>query len=146
MRILARRHPFIQLATFSEAVHCTTSSSTIVEDLDDLRLCTVIDGPLRLENIHDDNITGFAVQEIKGCVSITNTTLKDLSFLVDTKIHPSCKITVTNNPDLCPFIQQLPNEVVARGTFDKKCRESFLLNFPCSCTRTASAEERLGLE
>ena len=97
--------PFAKIAQLNinpttSTVDCHTTTTDVITNIDNLRLCSTIIGPLILDGLKKD-VAKFNVKRIKGCVTIKNTKLTSLAFL-NIEITDCAKgHTATDNQELC---------------------------------------------
>lgn len=106
-------------------VECNLPDNETVEDFNKIRLCTHLQGNLTLANVSDTDAALFRVQEMRGCITVRNTTLTSLWFLDRVNVA-DCNGThlITGNPNLCArgYLRD-KGPVTRENNAEKGCRE-----------------------
>lgn len=95
-------------------VECVMEADDVFTDLKDLKLCTVIKGPLHLKGFAADiSKTDFHITRIEGCVTVEDTQMTTLDFLLRREVWiGGCtgEHLFKNNSLMCP-----PGQVATAG-------------------------------
>ena len=107
-------------------IECDTRNGDVVSSIDEIRLCTIINGPLILRGLPRDAKPGNVhLKKIDGCITVEGTQLSNLDFLKSAVI--SCTDPsghqMTNNANLCPsaFPKTITGKVTEMGNRKAGC-------------------------
>lgn len=84
--------PFSIPFDYQSNVHCVLNKSSAVTSFEEMALCTVIHGNLRLRGRNWGRSNASQVKELHGCLNVEGTDLWDLDFLLKRSHH-----TTANN-------------------------------------------------
>lgn len=112
------------------AVECYTDKTTVIWDLRDLDLCTVIKGNLVLHGLKQQvDERALAGKTIEGCVAVEGTLLKEVEFLKNAVIKNCRGVHVfKDNPSLCPLLTLQNVTVEVEGTRKRRGCGTFFLS------------------